>query len=43
MAWRRRSGATLDVVELLQGTGTILMDIDAKLEALIRPHQRRRG
>jgi hypothetical protein len=37
MTWRRHRGATLDdVVELLQGIGTILMDINAKLEAIIR-------
>ena len=33
---RRREGATLDdVVELLRGIGTILMEIDAKLARLL--------
>jgi hypothetical protein len=37
MGWRRQSGATLDdVVELLEGIGTILMEISAKLEVIIR-------
>jgi len=35
--FRRRQRSTLDdVVELLQGIGTILMKIDAKLEEVIR-------
>ena len=34
---RRRNRATLDdVVELLQGIGTMLMKIDAKLQEVIR-------
>jgi hypothetical protein len=35
--WRRQTSATLDdVVELLRGIGTILMEIDAKLQTIIR-------
>ena len=38
--WRRRGGATLDdVVELLKGIGTILMEIDAKLARLVGPNE----
>jgi hypothetical protein len=37
MLRRRRERATLDdVVELLRGIGTILMEIDSKLQRLIR-------
>ena len=37
MLRRRGERATLDdVVELLRGIGTILMEIDAKLQGLIR-------
>lgn len=36
VAWRRQRATLDDVVELLQGIGIILMDIDAKLEAIIR-------
>jgi len=37
VVWRRReSAATLDdVIEYLRGIGTILMEIDAKLERLL--------
>jgi len=36
VAWRRQRGSTLDdVVELLRGIGTILMEIDAKLERIL--------
>ena len=35
--WLRRERATLeDVVELLRGIGTILMEIDAKLEEILQ-------
>jgi hypothetical protein len=34
--WHRRERATLDdVVELLRGIGTILMEMDAKLETML--------
>ena len=37
---RRRNRATLDdVVELLRGIGTILMEIDAKLARLVGPSE----
>jgi len=37
MLRRRRERATLDdVVELLRGIGTILMEIDSKLQRLVR-------
>ena len=37
MLRRRQASATLDdVVELLRGIGTILMEIDAKLERVLR-------
>jgi len=36
MSWRRSGQATLDdVVELLRGIGTILMEIDEKLARLL--------
>lgn len=34
--WRRQRATLDDVVELLRGIGTILMEIDAKLERILR-------
>jgi hypothetical protein len=37
VVWRRRSTATLDdVVELLHGIGTILMEINAQLDRIAK-------
>lgn len=36
MLWKRQRATLDDVVELLRGIGTILMEIDAKLENIAR-------
>jgi hypothetical protein len=36
MSWRRQQATLDDVVELLRGIGIILMEIDAKLDRVIR-------